>query len=73
MPPAPAEQRNAPARTPEIRKAATPAPGVPVAPRATPAPPPAKPVRHLSWEDLRQLTGASEDELDIPTFLRNGE
>jgi hypothetical protein len=30
-------------------------------------------VRHLSWDELRQLTGASEDELDIPTFLRNGE
>jgi len=27
----------------------------------------------LSWDELRQLTGASEDELDIPTFLRNGE
>jgi len=76
MPPAPTEPmgpRHAAARTPEIRKAATPAPGVPVAPRATPAPPPAKPVRHLSWDELRQLTGASEDELDIPTFLRNGE
>jgi len=45
--------------------------------RATPAPAPRgpqeKPVRHLSWDELRQLTGASEDELDIPTFLRNGE
>src|SRR6267143_1353118 len=63
-------------RTPEIRRAATPAPG-PGPARATPAPPPRgpqeKPVRHLSWDELRQLTGASEDELDIPTFLRNGE
>src|SRR6267142_1468568 len=61
-------------RTPEIRRAATPAPG-PGPARATPAPPARaeKPVRHLSWDELRQLTGASEDELDIPTFLRNGE
>src|SRR2546423_1293501 len=53
----------APQRTPEIRRAATPAPGPA---RATPAPPPRgpqeKPVRHLSWDELRQLTGASEDE-----------
>jgi cell division protein FtsZ len=66
----------APQRTPEIRRAATPAPG-PGPARATPAPPPRgpqeKPVRHLSWDELRQLTGASEDELDIPTFMRNGE
>jgi cell division protein FtsZ len=44
---------------------------------ATPAPPqrPAgdRPVRKLSWDELRQLTGASEDELDIPTFLRNND
>ncbi|TMA45562.1 MAG: cell division protein FtsZ [Deltaproteobacteria bacterium] len=59
----------APQRTPEIHRAATPPPAPP---RVTPAPP-QKPVRHLSWEELRQLTGASEDELDIPTFLRNGE
>jgi cell division protein FtsZ len=59
----------APQRTPEIHRAATPPPAPP---RVTPAPP-QKPVRHLSWEELRHLTGASEDELDIPTFLRNGE
>jgi cell division protein FtsZ len=52
--------------------------------RATPAPRPAtpappqrapgeRPVRHLSWDELRQITGASEDELDIPTFLRNSD
>ena len=59
-------------RTPEIHRAATPPPG---APRVTPPPAPARerPVRHLSWDELRQLTGASEDELDVPTFLRNGE
>jgi cell division protein FtsZ len=74
----PASPRHAagPQRTPEIRRAATPAPG-PGPARATPAPPPRspqeKPVRHLSWDELRQLTGASEDELDVPTFLRNGE
>ncbi|HET9753304.1 MAG TPA: hypothetical protein VFP52_10095, partial [Myxococcales bacterium] len=69
-------------RTPEIR-AATPPPG---ANRATPppganraTPPPAarpqgeRPVRHISWDELRQMTGATEDELDVPTFLRNGE
>ncbi len=65
-------------RTPEIRRAATPAPAAGSGPtRVTPAPPPRqpgeKPVRHISWEELRQMTGASEDELDIPTFLRNGE
>jgi cell division protein FtsZ len=62
------------ARTPEIRQAA-PASGPA---RATPPPPPARPqsdrpVRHISWQELRQMTGASEDELDIPTFLRNNE
>jgi cell division protein FtsZ len=66
--PAPAQ------RTPEIRRAATPAPGAGPA-RVTPAPPPRgpqeKPVRHISWDELRQLTGATEDELDIPTFMRN--
>ncbi|HEY2030534.1 MAG TPA: cell division protein FtsZ [Myxococcales bacterium] len=62
------------ARTPEIRPAqASPGPA-----RVTPPPPPARtpserPVRHISWDELRQMTGASEDELDIPTFLRNGE
>jgi cell division protein FtsZ len=66
-------------RTPEVRRAAaTPAPTAASGPaRVTPAPPPRpateKPVRHISWEELRQMTGASEDELDIPTFLRNGE
>jgi len=78
--PEPAAMARQPAaqRTPEIRRAATPAPaaGAGTA-RVTPAPParPAgeKPVRHISWEELRQMTGASEDELDIPTFLRNGE
>jgi cell division protein FtsZ len=57
-------------RTPEIHRPATPPPGQA---RVTPAPAPQKPVRHLSWEELRQMTGASEDELDVPTFLRNGE
>jgi cell division protein FtsZ len=64
------------ARTPEIGRAATPPPGPA---KVTPPPPPARgaqperPVRHISWDELRQMTGASEDELDIPTFLRNGE
>jgi hypothetical protein len=58
-----------PARTPEIGRA-TPPPGR----AATPPPPPKeRTVRHLSWDELRQLTGASEDELDVPTFLRNQE
>src|SRR5438270_1317542 len=61
-------------RTPEVQRA-TPAPG---SPKASPPPPPARPqgerpVRHISWDELRQMTGASEDELDIPTFLRNNE
>jgi cell division protein FtsZ len=81
MPQAPelAGRQPAAQRTPEVRRAAaTPAPAVGSGPaRATPAPPPRpageKPVRHISWEELRQMTGASEDELDIPTFLRNGE
>jgi hypothetical protein len=30
-------------------------------------------VRHLSMDELRKMTGIDEDELDIPTFLRNGE
>ena len=63
------------ARTPEIQRAATPPPGTL---KVTPPPPPSRtqqerPVRHISWDELRQMTGASEDELDIPTFLRNGE
>ncbi len=62
------------ARTPEIQRAGSPSPG-PL--KVTPPPPPRsqqeKPVRHISWDELRQMTGASEDELDIPTFLRNGE
>ena len=63
------------ARTPEIQRAATPGPG-PL--KVTPPPPPSRaqqerPVRHISWDELRQMTGAGEDELDIPTFLRNGE
>ncbi len=79
MPPAatePAGARHGAHRTPEIRPA-TPPPGA-AANRATPPPAAArpqgeKPVRHISWDELRQMTGASEDELDIPTFLRNGE
>jgi cell division protein FtsZ len=64
----------APQRTPEVAKV-TPAPAQP---KAGPPPPPARtqperPVRHISWDELRQMTGASEDELDIPTFLRNNE
>src|SRR5258708_25767415 len=61
------------ARTPELQRAATPAPGT--AKAATPPPPPArgqpqeKPVRHISWDELRQLTGASEDGMAIPTCL----
>ena len=64
-------------RTPEIARAAMPSPGP--AKAGTPPPPPARtptpdrPVRHISWDELRQMTGATEDELDIPTFLRNGE
>ncbi len=66
-------------RTPEMR--VTPAPhGLPIAPltRVTPAPQTAtsgtsRPVRHLSMEELRKMTGIDEDELDIPTFLRHGE
>ena len=61
-------------RTPEVQRV-TPAPGNA---RGTPPPPPVRaqnerPTRHISWEELRQMTGAGEDELDIPTFLRNGE
>jgi cell division protein FtsZ len=62
---------------PAMRVARTPAP-TPVPNKATPPPPPRaptsdRPVRHISWDELRQMTGATEDELDIPTFLRNGE
>jgi cell division protein FtsZ len=65
-------------RTPEIQRAATPSPAGPAKTAGTPPPPPARgqperPVRHISWDELRQMTGASEDELDIPTFLRNNE
>src|SRR6266481_1905966 len=68
MPPQAADAaapRGAAQRTPEIRRAATPAPGQAAGgARVTPAPPPPpqKPVRKLSWDELRQLTGASEDE-----------
>jgi cell division protein FtsZ len=62
-------------RTPEVARA-TPTPAA--SPKAGPPPPPSRaqperPVRHISWDELRQMTGASEDELDIPTFLRNSE
>jgi hypothetical protein len=65
-------------RTPEIQRAVTPSPAGPAKTAGTPPPPPARgqperPVRHISWDELRQMTGASEDELDIPTFLRNNE
>ena len=58
--------------TPALSQRATPAPSQ----RATPPPAPARdgrPTRHISWQELREMTGASENELDIPTFLRNGE
>ncbi len=61
------------ARTPEMGRQ-QPTPAQPQ--RVTPPPVPARdgrPTRHISWEELRQMTGASENELDIPTFLRNGE
>ena len=76
------EERRAappPVRTPELGRA-TPVPGsLPIAPltRVTPAPqaagPGQRPVRHLSVEELRKMTGIDEDELDIPTFLRHGD
>jgi cell division protein FtsZ len=78
----PEAQRAAPppVRTPELGRA-TPVPGsLPIAPltRVTPAPQPQnasgpRPVRHLSMEELRKMTGIDEEELDIPTFLRHGE
>jgi cell division protein FtsZ len=72
-----------PVRTPELQRA-TPAPTqspLPIAPlsRVVTPPPPqssaggARPVRHLSMEELRRMTGIDEEELDIPTFLRQGE
>jgi cell division protein FtsZ len=68
--------RHEPTRaTPPAPRAPTPAPRA-----ATPPPPPPRtaqqgerPTRHISWDELRQMTGATEDELDIPTFLRNTE
>jgi len=64
--------RAAHARTPPEAARATPTPRA-----GTPPPPPKpageRPVRHLSWDELRQITGASDDELDIPTFLRNND
>jgi cell division protein FtsZ len=66
-----------PAETTAARsvRATEPARHAPAPGRAgTPPPPPKeRPVRHISWEELRQMTGASEDELDVPTFLRNQE
>jgi cell division protein FtsZ len=58
---------------PAARAAATPAPA-----RVTPPPPAVKtpterPVRHLSAAELAKMTGIDEEELDIPTFLRQGE
>jgi cell division protein FtsZ len=75
MPPAAAEPaRHGAHRTPEIR-AATPAPAGQrmTPPPAAPRPQSDRPVRHISWDELRQMTGATEDELDVPTFLRNNE
>ena len=71
----PGGPRAAAQRTPPSPRAATPPPA---AKGTTPPPPPARaqqerPVRHISWDELRQMTGATEDELDIPTFLRNNE
>jgi cell division protein FtsZ len=68
MPPPPprsAELRAAPAAPSgsiaSTRPASTPNLGTP------------RPVRHLSMDELRKMTGIDEDELDIPTFLRQGE
>src|SRR5438045_7299409 len=70
-PPAPVETPAARSvRAVETPRQHTPVPGKAGAP---PPPPKERPVRHISWEELRQMTGASEDELDVPTFLRNQE
>src|SRR5438874_8077676 len=61
-----------PARPPEAARV-TPAPARPATPAPPQRPPGERPVRKLSWDELRHLTGASEDELDIPTFLRNSD
>ena len=70
----PASVDSAPSRT--AARAPEPARVTP-APRAATPPPqrPAgdRPVRKLSRDELLQLTGASEDELDIPTFLRHND
>src|SRR5438067_7994654 len=70
-PPAPVETPAARSvRAVETPRQHTPLPGKAGAP---PPPPKERPVRHISWEELRQMTGASEDELEVPTFLRNQE
>jgi cell division protein FtsZ len=52
---------------------------VPTATMSAPRPPsqpgltPPRPVRHLSKDELRRMTGIDEEELDIPTYLRHGE
>ena len=80
--PLPARHAGAAARTPELQRT-TPAPGgagraAPSPARATPLPAQPRgagerPVRHLSLDEVRKITGIDEDELDIPTFLRHGE
>ena len=80
--PLPARHAGAAARTPELQRT-TPAPGgagraSPSPARATPLPAQPRgagerPVRHLSLDEVRKITGIDEDELDIPTFLRHGE
>jgi cell division protein FtsZ len=67
---APAQARHSPPPAP--RAAATPSHQN----RATPPPaktPAERPVRHLTPAELAKMTGIDEDELDIPTFLRNNE
>jgi cell division protein FtsZ len=76
------EQRrlDASVRTPEVNRV-TPVPqgSLPMAglSRVTPIPASAnaspRPVRHLSMDELRKMTGIDEDELDIPTFMRSSE